>query len=48
LLHAIEKRIDMPMDDAFDGLLEDVRRFSGKTDFEDDVCLVGMEVCKLG
>ena len=48
LLHAIEKRIDMPMDDAFDGLLEEVRRFSGKTDFEDDVCLVGMEVCKLG
>ena len=48
LLRAVQCRLDLPMDDLFDELLEDVRRFSGKTDFEDDVCLVGMEVARVG
>ena len=34
----------LPVEELFDGLLEEVRSFSVKHQFTDDVCLVGVEV----
>jgi sigma-B regulation protein RsbU (phosphoserine phosphatase) len=48
LLRAVRSRIDNPVDRLFDGLLQEVHDFSGVTEFEDDVCLVGAEVHRLG
>ncbi len=46
LLDAVRQRIALPPEQMFDGLLDDIRQFSGNAEFEDDVCLVGMEVTK--
>jgi len=43
LLQAVRKRIQMPAEELFGDLLVDVQKFSGRSDFEDDVCLVGVE-----
>jgi len=43
LLAALNQRSASPSETLFDELLEEVRTFSNRTDFEDDVCLVGME-----
>ncbi len=44
LLGAIQRRLQLPARELFDELLDEVQQFSGARDFEDDVCLVGMEV----
>ncbi len=46
LLDAVRQRIALPPEQMFDELLDDIRQFSGNAEFEDDVCLVGMEVTK--
>jgi sigma-B regulation protein RsbU (phosphoserine phosphatase) len=48
LLAAVRQRSHTPTDRLMDELLEDVRGFSGSNEFDDDVCLVGVEVERLG
>jgi serine phosphatase RsbU (regulator of sigma subunit) len=43
LLQAVRKRIQMPAEELFGDLLVEAQKFSGRSDFEDDVCLVGVE-----
>jgi serine phosphatase RsbU (regulator of sigma subunit)/CheY-like chemotaxis protein len=46
LAAAVARRLEMPAPQLFDELLAEVRAFSIKQEFEDDMCLVGMEVCE--
>lgn len=46
LLNAVRQRIALPPERMFDELLDEIREFSGNAEFEDDICLVGMEVTK--
>lgn len=46
LMVDVKDLIDQPANQLFDKLLEAVRSFSVNHEFEDDVCLVGMEVVK--
>jgi serine phosphatase RsbU (regulator of sigma subunit) len=48
LMAAASKRLRQPAPQLFDGLLADVRQFTGNQDFADDVCLVGMEIVREG
>jgi serine phosphatase RsbU (regulator of sigma subunit) len=48
LKHALRKHLHLPTERLLDELLEDVQRFAGAGDFEDDVCLVAAEVRRLG
>jgi serine phosphatase RsbU (regulator of sigma subunit) len=43
LMLDVKALIAKPMDQLFDDLLDTVRNFSVSHDFEDDVCLVGMD-----
>jgi serine phosphatase RsbU (regulator of sigma subunit) len=43
LLQAVRKRIRRPAEELFGELLLETQKFSGRSDFEDDVCLVGVE-----
>jgi serine phosphatase RsbU (regulator of sigma subunit) len=47
LLQAVRKRIDTPPEQLFSELLAEVQKFSGSQEFEDDVCLVGVEAARL-
>ncbi len=48
LLNAIRQRLKLPPAALFDDLMAEIQTFSGTSEFEDDVCLVGMEVAYLG
>jgi len=48
LLQAVRSRVSLPPEQLFDEILADVKRFSAGKDFDDDVCLVGVEVEWLG
>jgi phosphoserine phosphatase RsbU/P len=48
LMDAASDRIGQPGSQLFDGLLADVRKFTGHEEFADDVCLVGVEIMRLG
>jgi len=48
LLAAVRARYKLPTERLLDELLQDVHRFSSEKEFEDDVCLVAMEIAKLG
>jgi len=48
LLTAVRRRCGLPAEKLFDELLEEIHGFSQATEFEDDVCLVGMEIERLG
>jgi len=48
LLSAVRNGVQLPAERLFDELLGNVRAFSAKPDFDDDVCLVAMEVARLG
>lgn len=48
LTAAISDRSALPVDALFDALLEEVRAFSATRQFDDDVCLVGIEVDRVG
>jgi sigma-B regulation protein RsbU (phosphoserine phosphatase) len=43
LLQAVRRRIETPANQLFEELLAEVQEFSGTNEFEDDVCLVGVE-----
>ena len=44
LLAGVQQRLQLPASQLFDDLLAEIRRFSGERNFDDDVCLVGMEL----
>jgi phosphoserine phosphatase RsbU/P len=44
LMQSAAELVHLPMDDMLDGLLDHVRKFSGNHQFEDDVCLLGLDV----
>jgi len=48
LLSTVQKNVRLPADELFDQLLATVRVFSLKPEFDDDVCLVGMDAVRLG
>ncbi|HVF10212.1 MAG TPA: fused response regulator/phosphatase [Abditibacteriaceae bacterium] len=48
LIAAMHRHMQLPTPALFDELLLDIRQFSASGDFEDDVCLVGMEVAHQG
>ena len=48
LLAALRKRIHLPCAELFDEVLKEMRRFSHTNAFADDVCLVGMEIARVG
>jgi len=48
LLSAVRKRVRQPCAELFDGLLKEIRGFSQDAAFTDDVCLVGVEVARIG
>ena len=48
LLRATERRLHRSAEEIFEETLGEVRQFSGTHDFVDDVCLVGMEVQRVG
>jgi len=48
LLAAVRARHKQPTERLLDELLDDVHRFSLAKEFEDDVCLVAMEIARLG
>ena len=47
LVADVQRRLALPATRLFDELLEQMRRFSVDGKFDDDVCLVGMEVATL-
>jgi sigma-B regulation protein RsbU (phosphoserine phosphatase) len=47
LAEAVQRRIAMPPPELFAGVISEIREFAGGGDFEDDICLVGMEVRRL-
>ncbi len=48
LRRGMENRLRHPAEQIFDETLEEVRNFSATHDFVDDVCLVGVEVLRVG
>ena len=44
LVEAVRCRVGLPAEQLFDELFEEVHAFSATDEFEDDVCLLGMEV----
>jgi sigma-B regulation protein RsbU (phosphoserine phosphatase) len=48
LVSAVQQRLQLPASQLFDELLKEIRQFSADGKFADDVCLVGMEVSKIG
>ncbi len=48
LLDAVRQRVHLPAPQLFDELLKEIQEFSESTSFIDDVCLVSMEVERLG
>jgi serine phosphatase RsbU (regulator of sigma subunit) len=47
LLAAVNQRAKLPTNELFTGLLDEIKKFSASSEFEDDVCIVGMEVKQL-
>lgn len=44
LMDAVRRRAQLPADRLFDELLTEAQRFAGTAEFQDDVCLVGVDV----
>ena len=47
LLAAVRRRAKLPPKELFTGLLAEIKKFTINNEFEDDVCIVGMEVKRL-
>ncbi len=47
LLAAVRQRAKLPTNELFTGLLDEIKHFSASSEFEDDVCVVGVEVKRL-
>ena len=48
LLATVRRHLKLPTETLFDRVLEGVQQFSQAPEFDDDVCLVGVEVTRLG
>lgn len=48
LQEAVNRYLTLSPNELFDAVLREVQEFSGGAPFEDDLCLVGMEVARLG
>lgn len=48
LQEVVRRHLHLPVPALFDAMLDDVRRFAGEAEFEDDICLVVMEVMRVG
>ena len=48
LLEAVRQQLRSPVEDLFDALIAEARQFSQQRDLADDVCLVGVEVARVG
>jgi sigma-B regulation protein RsbU (phosphoserine phosphatase) len=46
LLQAARERMHLPLAGVVDGLIDDVRQFCRSNEFEDDVCLLGVEAVR--
>jgi sigma-B regulation protein RsbU (phosphoserine phosphatase) len=46
LVTAVQKRLDLPVSQLFDELIEEMQHFAVEGKFADDVCLVGMETAR--
>jgi phosphoserine phosphatase RsbU/P len=44
LLAAVNQRAKLPTNELFTGLLDEIKRFSATSEFDDDVCVVGVEI----
>ncbi len=47
LLQAMKRYVHLPVEQMFERIMEEVRLFSATHSFEDDVCLVGAEICRI-
>jgi sigma-B regulation protein RsbU (phosphoserine phosphatase) len=47
LLAAVRQRTKLPPKELFTGLIAEIKKFTIHDEFEDDVCIVGMEVKRL-
>ena len=47
LIDAVRPRVKLPSAELFAQLFAEIRQFSNRPDFSDDVCLLGMEVARL-
>jgi hypothetical protein len=47
-LDAARRRLQLPLGELMDGLITEVRAHSPGGEFDDDVCLLGMEVARSG
>jgi serine phosphatase RsbU (regulator of sigma subunit) len=47
LIAAVRERVRLPSAELFAELFGEIRQFSKRTEFSDDVCLVGMDVKRL-
>ena len=48
LMNAMHRRAQMTTNDLLSGVIKEIHEFAGQPEFEDDVCLVGMEVKRVG
>ena len=48
LIQAVRARLKRPTGQLLDELLDEIQRFSGQQDFEDDVCIVSVELEHVG
>jgi len=48
LIDAVRQRARLQSSELFAGVFAEIRQFSKRTEFSDDVCLLGMEVRRLG
>lgn len=47
LLASVRRHLSLSTDGLLDSVIQDVQKFSGSPDFEDDVCLVAIDVARL-
>ncbi|MBN1268040.1 MAG: SpoIIE family protein phosphatase [Kiritimatiellae bacterium] len=45
---ALRRMMDLPLDELLPGLVDDARAFTGRKDFEDDICLLAVKLARLG
>lgn len=48
LLSALKQRLGVPARQLLDEVIGECQRFSGDGSFEDDLCMLAMEVCRIG
>jgi sigma-B regulation protein RsbU (phosphoserine phosphatase) len=48
LLAAVRRRVHLPGNDLFTGVIDEIKAFADKPNFDDDICLASVEVKRLG